>query len=248
MDAEAGTKDINPGQVQKIASGFVLMKGAIDEETQIKLAKCAMAAGLDSRRGFWLDDGQGGSKFNATNTRGRIYDAISTYPNPEVMLDLCLELVNRARSLDDALPEMQPTHLLLLCYTGVKGMGWHSDTGKNDGDNNHPIVSISLGNSCNFGYRPAVDAERTSLVLESGDVAVWGGPLRMMEHSVKKVIPNTMPEGLKQMLQEANYSKGHAIEQLRFNFTFRDAPSVRGQEDRFAFFRPYDTKREQSEN
>jgi alkylated DNA repair dioxygenase AlkB len=56
-----------------------------------------------------------------------------------------------AQEVDVAMPEMEPTHLLLNYYVTALGMNWHSDDDPNDGDGDIPIVSISLGNSCRFG-------------------------------------------------------------------------------------------------
>ena len=44
-------------------------------------------------------------------------------------------------------------------------MGWHRDSDPNDGDNDHPIVSISLGNRCAFGYK-ALGAPAQEVTLE----------------------------------------------------------------------------------
>ena len=54
------------------------------------------------------------------------------------------------------------------------------------GDNDHPIVSISLGSTCSFGYKPIFQKEKF-VKLESGDILIWGGPERMLEHCVDKV-------------------------------------------------------------
>lgn len=59
--------------------------------------------------------------------------------------ELCHALVKLAQEQDTRMPDMQPTHLLLLYYASQDGMCWHSDSDKNDGDNDHPIVSITVG-------------------------------------------------------------------------------------------------------
>jgi hypothetical protein len=54
--------------------------------------------------------------------------------------------------------------------------------------------------------------------LKSGDVLIWGGPERMLEHCVDKVMIGTSPfENLKG----------------RLNFTFRSAPNIIGKEEEF---------------
>jgi alkylated DNA repair dioxygenase AlkB len=207
--------------IEVIAPGLVFIKGALNQEQQIWLANYALKAGSDPQRGFWEVLPSGERVLNSDTGRGRIYDAITTFPDPEKVLELCHALVRAAQNQDSALPDMTPTHLLLLYYATADGMYWHSDSDKNDGDNNHPIVSISIGNSCDFGYKLMGRGEKT-LLVESGDVLIWGGPNRLLLHSVQKVYMNTCPSFL-------------PLENARLNFTFRDAPNVLGREKDFKY-------------
>jgi hypothetical protein len=106
--------------------------------------------------------------------------------------------------------------VLLCCWCR------HRDNDPNDGANDQPIVSVSLGNSSAFGYKPLLAAEST-VVLQSGDVLVWGGPQRMLEHCVRDVRLGTCPAALQPIVGNA-----------RINFTFRSAPDVLGKEDAFS--------------
>ena len=45
------------------------------------------------------------------------------------------------------------THLLLLYYALPNRLGWHRDDGANDGASSQPVVSLSLGQSCDFLVR-----------------------------------------------------------------------------------------------
>ncbi len=60
-----------------------------------------------------------------------------------------------------------------------------------------PVVSISLGDTAHFlfgGLRRREPVE--TLLLESGDVFVFGGPARLRYHGVSRVLPATSPEEL----------------------------------------------------
>lgn len=151
-------------------------------------------------------------------SRGRVYDAITTFPEADHVRGLCSSLVGLARSADPKLPMMIPTHLLLLYYASAGGMTWHKDDDPNDGDNDHPIVSISVGNATEFGYKLPGKPEQY-MRLESGDALIWGGPLRMLLHCVGKVHLDTCPEFLRPIIGNA-----------RLNFTYRDAPNTLGNE------------------
>jgi alkylated DNA repair dioxygenase AlkB len=235
-------------QVEHAAAGFVVLRSALDAEQQKELAHIALTAGYRPEHGFWKKDfnDEAGYRLNAAYTRGRIYDAIDTFPDHERLLSLCHDLVARARRVDPALPAMQPTHLLLLCYTSARGMAWHADAGENDGDNDHPIVSFSIGNRCTFGYE-VVAGDRKCTTLESGDVAIWGGPLRLMKHSVKKVFSHTSPTFLHDVavpsaaVADSSPTSPPLLDMtnVRFNFTFRDAPTVTGREKDFETFQSY---------
>ena len=71
-------------------------------------------------------------------------------------------------------------------YEAGARMGLHQD--KNERDYSQPIVSVSIGGSCNFqvgGVRRQDSVK--SITLHDGDVLVWGGAARLMHHGVRPV-------------------------------------------------------------
>mmetsp|Transcript_112743 Transcript_112743/g.168708 ORF Transcript_112743/g.168708 Transcript_112743/m.168708 type:complete len:129 (-) Transcript_112743:132-518(-) len=121
---------------------------------------------------------------------------------------------------------MSPTHLLSLYYASRTGIRWHQDNAENDGTQEHPVVSLSLGNACTFEFKHLkTDKKAKEIRLESGDCLVFGGPARMMFHAVTKILEGTGP--LTDILGDA-----------RMNLTYRDAPEVLGREDEFRYFIP----------
>eukprot|EP01121_Diplochlamys_sp_Union-15-3_P005552 TRINITY_DN15896_c0_g1_i1.p1 TRINITY_DN15896_c0_g1~~TRINITY_DN15896_c0_g1_i1.p1 ORF type:complete len:244 (-),score=37.48 TRINITY_DN15896_c0_g1_i1:24-755(-) len=207
-------------KIERIAHGLVILKGILNEEQQKWLANYALtASSTDTKGGFWSVLPDGKTVLNNDKGRGRIYDAITEFPEPTQIEALCQSLVKLSREVDDRMPEMKPTHLLLLYYATEEGMYWHKDSDPNDGDNDHPIVSIAIGNSCSFGYKLLGKGEQF-VQLDSGDVIIWGGPNRMLLHCVDKVHPNSCPSYL-------------PINNVRLNFTFRDAPNVLGRENKY---------------
>ena len=78
-------------------------------------------------------------------------------------------------------------------------LGWHADRiqGLTPDEQNRvvdPIISVSLGCQCKFGYKD-FKGEQQDLLLESGDIIIWGGPARMMFHTVHRIYTNTTPSG-----------------------------------------------------
>jgi alkylated DNA repair dioxygenase AlkB len=219
MDFESQWKISSQASV--IAPGLVFFKGCFNQDQQIWMAKYAMGAAAEGgRHSFKTKAPNGEMVFNNDVGRGRVYDAITTFPEPNTIRDLCNHLVSLARGSDGHMPMMSPTHLLLLYYSSG-GMYWHRDSDPNDGDNDHPIVSVSLGKSVDFGIKLIGKAEQR-IRLDSGDVLIWGGPNRMLLHCVDDVIPGSCPPFLTDIIGDA-----------RLNFTFRDAPNILGDEAKF---------------
>jgi alkylated DNA repair dioxygenase AlkB len=215
--------------VEVIEPGLVLIKNAVSAADQIKHCRAAMECGNDPDFGFWEEKPDALPRWglNSTTNRGRIYDRISRFPAR--FLQLCRQLVATSTSADAAMPPMEPTHMLLLYYAGFRGMGFHRDEGENDGTSDAPVVSVSFGNACTFGFKHQRDDEVRTVELESGDALLFGGPCRMMLHSVLQVHQGTKPHWLKSALPA----------EVRLNFTFRCAPEAVGREHTdFKFFKP----------
>ncbi len=198
-----------------IAPGLILFKGFLSSDEQIKMASWAMT----QEAGWYNDQGV----LNCGPTRGRIYQAWKDFSNGELVEQTCKNAVERARLIDGTMPTHDLTHLLLLRYLPSGGqdhdaMIWHRDDDENDGDNDHPVVSLSIGCTCIFGYKLAGEKEK-SVHLESGDILLFGGPQRLVLHCVHTVLSNTAPKAVESVIGNA-----------RINFTFRDAPSVKGKE------------------
>ena len=76
-----------------------------------------------------------------------------------------------------------------------------------------PVVSFSIGDSADFLYGDERDVDKAQkLVLESGDVLIFGGKSRNVFHGVTAIHPRTAPSLL---LHQTNLRPG------RLNLTFR---------------------------
>jgi alkylated DNA repair protein (DNA oxidative demethylase) len=83
-----------------------------------------------------------------------------------------------------------PDACLINFYDAQARMGAHQD--RDEKDFSAPILSLSLGDSCRFRFGNETRGGPTqTLVLESGDVLVFGGPARKMFHGVDKILPGT---------------------------------------------------------
>lgn len=87
-----------------------------------------------------------------------------------------------------------PDVALINWYGPGSRMGMHADR---DEKSLAPVVSISLGDTCVFRFGTEADRGRpwTDVLLESGDLFVFGGPSRLCFHGVPKVLPGTSDPG-----------------------------------------------------
>lgn len=99
-------------------------------------------------------------------------------PMPTVFLS-----VARRAAAEGGFAGYDPDACLINRYVAGAKLGLHQDRDENDAW--APIVSVSLGLPATFlwgGKRRADPVRR--LRVESGDVAVWGGPARFVYHGV----------------------------------------------------------------
>jgi len=121
------------------------------------------------------------------------HDNAPVLPVPDAWVALA------SRAAQEAGFAVQPDICLINFYGAEGRMGLHQDK-----DESHeslaagkPVVSISLGDTARFlfgGLRRKAPVE--SILLESGDVFVFGGPSRLRYHGVTRIVPHTAPAAL----------------------------------------------------
>jgi alkylated DNA repair protein (DNA oxidative demethylase) len=100
----------------------------------------------------------------------------------------------------------KPDACLINSYAPGARMSLHQD--RNERDFTAPIVSVSLGLSARFLFGGSKRGDRPArFTLKHGDVAVWGGPVRMNFHGI-------MP------LEDGEHP---LLGRKRLNLTFRQA-------------------------
>lgn len=165
--------------------GIVIIRNILSIEDQIKLID------IVKRKGGLKDTDD---KWNFFGKRGRCFSSLHNYPLEDFkfILDCCAKFKIQAENLDKTLIWKDVTHVLTLFYPDENGMGWHVDGfNGNDGDEGAPVYSLTLGNTCIFQYKLVGTKKSVSVELHSGDLIVFGGPQRLMPHSVKKVISDS---------------------------------------------------------
>ncbi|EOU9536916.1 DNA oxidative demethylase AlkB [Cronobacter dublinensis] len=143
----------------------------------------------------------------STNLKGYLYAPVDPQTGapwpamPDAFRTLCDEAARAA-----GYPDFTPDACLINRYAPGAKLSLHQD--KDEPDLRAPIVSVSLGLPAvfQFGGLKRNDPLKR-LLLEHGDVVVWGGPSRLFYHGIQPLKPGQHP----------------ATGEYRYNLTFRQA-------------------------
>jgi alkylated DNA repair protein (DNA oxidative demethylase) len=121
------------------------------------------------------------------------YDRLDVPPLPARFR----ELASRIAATADM--RLDPDLCILNYYDADGRMGLHQDKDESEQSLSAglPVVSVSLGDTARFlfgGVRRRDPLE--TLLLESGDAFVFGGPARLRYHGVSRILPATAPPEL----------------------------------------------------
>lgn len=122
-------------------------------------------------------------------------------PMPGIFLDLATRATAAA-----GFASFTPDVCLINRYEPGTRLSLHQD--RDEHDYRQPIISVSLGIPAVFLFGGAERSERPRRIrVESGDVAVWGGPARLFYHGIAPLKPGFDP----------------LLGNCRINLTFRKA-------------------------
>lgn len=202
----------------EVAPGAVWLKGWLALEEQLAVVDRCRAL-MDGPAGGYVPTVRGGGRMRVRMMcLGRHWNPLTyTYeatradhdnaPVPPVPDDWA---ALAARLASEAGFAFRPDICLITFYGADGRMGLHQDKDESAASlaAGLPVVSVSVGDAARFllGGLRRRDAVET-LLLESGDVFVFGGPARLRYHGVARIVPDSAPPAL--------HLNG------RFNLTFR---------------------------
>jgi DNA oxidative demethylase len=124
----------------------------------------------------WISDERGYRYESLHPDTGQPWPAI-----PDLLLQLWEEVARYPHT---------PEACLINYYDPNAKMGLHQD--RDEADFSAPVVSLSLGDSCLFRVGGGKRRDPTrSFRLNSGDVLVLGGDMRLAFHGVDRIYPET---------------------------------------------------------
>lgn len=219
--------------------GMILLKGYLSFNDQVKLITTCRELGIGPG-GFYQPEYCDGAKLKLKmmclgkhwEPRKSSYDDKRPSDGAKAPLIPCefSELVKRAmkdayaylkerhrkQNVEDILPPVSPNICIVNFYTKSSRLGLHQDKDESPESllKGLPVVSFSVGDSAEFLYGDQRDMFQVEqIVLESGDVLIFGGKARHIYHGVSRLLPDTAPRSL---VEETSLRPG------RLNLTFRE--------------------------
>ncbi|XP_017441136.1 uncharacterized protein LOC108346577 [Vigna angularis] len=221
-----------------LGPGMVLLKNFISHDGQVEIVRVCRELGLGPG-GFYQPGYANGAKLRLkmmclgmdwdpqTYKYGtkRVFDGSTPPSIPDQFSELVARSIKKAQSLakmeygvlhaEDILPSMTPDICIVNFYTNNGKLGLHQDRdeSRESLQKGLPVVSFSIGDSADFLYGVRRNEEEAEWVmLESGDVLIFGGEFRHIFHGVPSILPNSAP---KELFRDSGLSPG------RLNLTFR---------------------------
>jgi DNA alkylation damage repair protein AlkB len=199
--------DVRRREQVRVAPGAVWLKSWLPIDEQASLASRCRAM-LDGPAGGYVPTVRGGGKMRVRMTcLGRHwnpltyryaatredFDGAAVPPVPDDWVVLASALAA------DAGFAFTPDICLINSYSGDGRMGLHQDKDESPSSlaAGVPVVSISIGDTARFlfgGLRRREPVE--TLLLESGDVFIFGGDARLRYHGVARIVPRSAPLAL----------------------------------------------------
>ena len=187
--------DSSPHSCERLEEGAVLLRGfaaanapALVEEVA-RIAQAAPFRFLVTPGGYTMsvamtNCGRVGWVSDRTGYRYDRVDPATGTPWP-AMPEAFLDLAGRAAA-EAGFADYDPDACLINRYIAGARLGLHQD--RDEKDDWAPIVSVSIGLPAVFlwGGKRRSDPVRR-LRVQSGDIAVWGGPARFVYHGVAPV-------------------------------------------------------------
>jgi DNA oxidative demethylase len=188
-------------EAETLAPGALLLRGFARDEAAALVAAVAEIAAIAPFRQMVTPGGYRmsvamtncGAAGWVTDRRGYRYaplDPLTGRPwpaMPEIFRDLARRAAEAAGFAD-----VTPDACLINRYEPGARLSLHQD--KDERDASAPIVSVSLGLPAIFLWGGLRRNDRPRrVVMESGDVAVWGGPARFTYHGIAPLAEGEHP-------------------------------------------------------
>ncbi|KAK1419964.1 hypothetical protein QVD17_29429 [Tagetes erecta] len=184
--------------------GMILLKNYVNILGQTGIINTCQKWGVGPA-GFYEPKNQYGHELRRHITSfGKNWDPLTGYNNPYrsdgseppaipyELVHLTKTAIEVAQSYMDELPSMYPDTCLVSHYSTCGRLGLHQDSDESVDSlkKGLPVVSISVGDAAEFWYGDTRDENKLrNVILDTGDVLIFGGKSRLIFHGVKRILP-----------------------------------------------------------
>lgn len=202
--------------VQHLRTGMVLLKNFIGHMDQVQIVNkcCELGKGPG---GFYRPGYRDGAKLHLQmmclgkdwNPESRSYSTFRSLDGavpPEIpeefrklvddALNASHKFLSEKEKYVEEIPKMSPDICIVNFYSSSGRLGLHQDRDESEEsiEKGLPVVSFSIGDSAEFLYSDVRDVDKAEkVILESGDVLIFGGSSRRIFHGVPSIKLNTAP-------------------------------------------------------
>jgi DNA oxidative demethylase len=187
--------------IERLAEGAAVLRGfARDRAAELVAAVDNITAVSPFRNmvtpgGFRMSVGMTncGQAGWVTDRRGYRYDPVDpTTGRPWPAMPASFRRLAASAAATAGYPGFEPDACLINLYEPGTRLSLHRD--ENERDLSAPIVSVSLGLPAVFLFGGNSRSDRPRRIrLESGDIVVWGGALRLVYHGVAPLADGEHP-------------------------------------------------------
>jgi len=182
----------SPEDTEALAEGAVLLRGYVADKADVlwkvlaDILSVAPFRHMVTPGGFRMsvaltNCGDAGWLSDRTGYRYGPVDPLTGLHWPEIPASFRTVAIGAAKAAGYV--NFEPDACLVNRYEPGARLTLHQD--KDERDFTQPIVSVSLGLPATFLFGTSIRKDRPRRIrLESGDIAVWGGPSRLAYHGV----------------------------------------------------------------
>ncbi|KAK1419962.1 hypothetical protein QVD17_29427 [Tagetes erecta] len=191
--------------------GMILLKSFVNILGQTGIVEACEKLGVGPG-GFYVPSNRSGHKLQRHITSfGRNWDPVTGYNNqyrsdgseppaiPHGFISLINSAIEVAQAHMDELPSMYPDSCLVSFYSTCDRLDLHQDHDESADSlkKELPVVLVSVGDTIEFWYGDTRDENKLGkILLESGDILIYGGKSRLIFHGVKRILHGTIPPDL----------------------------------------------------
>mmetsp|Transcript_29694 Transcript_29694/g.30099 ORF Transcript_29694/g.30099 Transcript_29694/m.30099 type:complete len:245 (+) Transcript_29694:193-927(+) len=192
--------DDNKSRTLRLGNGIILLKSYVSEADQVELLDKIYDMGI---KGFYDCMNESTKAMRMMNCGLGANGRPLSLSLPPIVSRLVSTANQEAQRVCPSLPAIHPDMLIVNEYKERSRLRLHDDV-PTVGERGVPVVSISIGCTAEFVWKSSWSKKQktNTVLLESGDVLIFGGRSRGIVHGVNRILPGSSPSALQSRLSQ----------------------------------------------